>query len=303
MEIIDKRFSTFAKSLRKFDTHVNSSASFVRKLFEKSVDTFNNSIKGLPKWAKDAEKLSPFSSLSDDVLTRYYNGRKNISPDLCKKIVPFLNKDNFEKYFNSLNVTDEIEQELQKSADLFNNVPKTDELCEVYSQYFISLINQIASSETHKRGPKVIPKISPFCSADTEADFENRITTAINKIIQNCDKDFDDKDINPPYKIREKVKDKRLCEELEAEVRYFPLITSILADAENNSGKPSEYICSTVNRHFVRLENQKLSERDIVKRMQQFFATKAAVEFDSPECKTITVYFIQLCEVFRGPSR
>lgn len=296
-------FSSFARVLRKFDLHVDSSASFIRKLFNKSVDEYVPSQKANPDWAIELESYSPFDGFMTDTLTKYYTGNHPLSPDICKKIVPYLNQDNFIEFFDSLNTTNEIETELIRSISKEKPNVNSDNVGETYCTYFFEILNTIASAETHIRKRKMVPKISPFCSADTEADFENRITTAINNLIKNCDKDFDDKDVNPPYRIREKVKDKKLCNELEVEIRYFPLISSALADAENNSGKPSEYICSTVNRHFVRLENQKLSERDIVKRMQQFFATKAAVEFDSPECKTITVYFIQLCEVFRGPSR
>ena len=303
MEIKDKRFSQLSKALRKYDTHVDSSASFVRKLFNNSVDDYNKSVKNLPKWAKENESFSPFNGLSDDALTRYYNGVNNLSNDLCRKISPFLNENKFQHYFETLNVTDESENDLVNFMKSIHQNTKSDNISVFYCEYFFSLIKEIAVKETHKRGPKKIPEISPFCSADTEADFEERIIKAIKNITYSCDKDFDDKDIYPPYKIREKVKDKHLCDELEVEVQYFPLINSALVEAENNLGKPSEYIRSTVNRHFIRLENQKLSEREIVKRMQQFFATKAAVEFDSPECKTLTVYFIQLCEVFRGSSR
>lgn len=303
MEIIDKRFSIFARTLRKYDTHVNSAAAFVRKLFDKSVDEYNSSIKKLPKWAKENESFNPFHGLTNDMLTRFYNGNRNLSHDLCRKIVPFLNMDNFKCYFDTLNATDEIEQELKNSIKQFNLVVESDEINEIYASYFISLMNQIASEETHKRGPKPIPAISPFCSADTETDFENRIIAAIENLAENSDKDFDDNTINPPYTLSEKIKDKRLCMELEIEVMYFPRINSILADAENKSGKPSEYILSTVHRHFVRVNNQNISEREIVKRMQQFFAVKAGIDADSFECKILTVYFIQLCEVFYGASR
>lgn len=296
-------FSSFARVLRKFDLHVDSSASFIRKLFNKSVDEYVPSQKANPDWAIELESYSPFDGFMTDTLTRYYSGKLLLSSETCKQIVPYLNTGNFCSYFDSLNTTEEIETELIRSISKEKPNVNSENISSTYCSYLFEIINTIAAAETHIRKRKTVPKISPFCSADTEADFENKITTAINNLIKNCDKDFDDKDINPPYKIREKLKDKKLCNELEVEIRYFPLISSALADAENNSGKPSEYICSTDNRHFIRLENQKLSERDIVNRMQQFFATKAAVEFDSPECKTITVYFIQLCEVFRGPSR
>lgn len=303
-ELIEiKDFSTFARVLRKFDLHVDSRATFIRKLFNKSVDEYVPSQKNNPVWAKEIESYSPFDSMMPDTLTRYYSGKLPLSPEKCKQIVSYLNKDNFIKYFDSLNTTDEIETELIRSISKEKPNVSPDNVGETYCSYLFETINTIAATETHVRKRKKVPQISPFCSADTEADFENKIITAINNLIQNCDKDFDDKDINPPYKIREKVKEKRLCDELEVEVQYFPLINSALVDAENNSGMPSEYIRSTVNRHYIRLENQKLPEREIVKRMQQFFATKAAVEYDSPECKTITVYFIQLCEVFRGSSR
>jgi hypothetical protein len=304
IELIEiKDFSSFARVLRKFDYNVDSSASFIRKLFNKSVDEYVSTQKDNPVWAKEAESYSPFDSFLPDTLTRYYTGKLSLSPKTCRQFVSYLNRDNFLDYFDSLNTTDEIESELIRSISKERPNVNSDNVGTTYCSYFFETINTIASSETHIRKRKIVPKISPFCSADTEADFEERIIKAIKNITHSCDKDFDDKDINPPYKIREKVKDKHLCDELEVEVKYFPLINSALVNAENNSGKPSEYICSTVNRHFIRLENQKLSEREIVKRMQQFFATKAAVEFDSPECRTLTVYFIQLCEVFRGPSR
>ena len=295
--------SRLVLQLRPFDTISNSNASFFRKFFDNCVDAFDAANKKNPKWAKENWSYNPMHNMDNDTLTGYCNGRKNISQRSFKNIQPVLNKENFKKYYNNLNIPPEEDEHLYKSIVPFYPKADSDSLFIAYWEVLQKLIDEGAEKKSKKTGPKKFIPISPLCSADTEGDFEERVKKSIRKIIQGLDGSEYNREDMPIFRVREKIKDSVLCHELENDLDYFPLINEEFVDASSKNGKPEEYILKSVHRHYEKLaQHSEYSERDIVRAMQAFFADKAGFLPESAECKVVTTYFIQLCEVFRGTS-
>lgn len=295
--------SKIALKLRPYDTISDSNASFFRKLFDNCVDEFNPTCKTNPQWAKKEESYNPLHNMEQDTLTRYCNGKNEISPKSLIKIKPFLNEDRFTHYYNKLNIPPEEDELLYDYIKQYYPQANKEVLASSYWNVLQKLIEEGSCKKSSVDRRRVIIPISQLCSADTEGDFENKIINAIKKIALSSENEFSDKNELPVFHVKEKIKDKMLCKEIENDLNYFPFVNSAFIEASNDSGKPCEFILKSVNRQYERLEQKNLNEREIVENMQTYFAGKAAVKNDSPECRVITSYFIQLCEVFRGTSR
>jgi hypothetical protein len=295
--------SEFASLLIPYDLKSDGHASSFRKLFDSCVDEYNSSHTGNPKWAKDECSYNPLHNMENDTLTRYCNGRMQIASASLRKMQPFLNENNFTRYYSGLNIPEEADDKLYTAVK--NLYPKADKenLAPAYWAVLMRLIDDGANRKTKKTGPKPVLPVSPLCSADTEGDFEERVKSAIQTIVAQTNSDFLSENVLPPLHISEKITDTVLCRDVENDMDYYPLVNSAFVEASDSSGKPCEYILQSVHRQYEKLAQQSAySEQQIVQGMQSFFSDKAGLLPDSSACRIITSYFIQLCEVFHGSS-
>lgn len=300
-------FSQFAKILRPYYGANKNQDEFVLLLFDNILDDYNANAKDNTKEHNELGSYNLFrnpDTFKSDTLARYYSGTR-ISPDSYGSIVKYINKGKFSDFMEKPeNPTEENDRGLSEAIKQFCPDTTKENYCDKYAELFEGIIQRGATEPKHHAGRKKKIHYPQSTSANSMENLEESINKAALAIATSLKSENLPEPPDIAYCISDKIKhNPNLRRKIEGDLAYFNIANNAFCNASEKIGKPSDFICDCVHRHYLKLREKKLSEEEIVNQMKIYFSPFALISPDSDVARIIVSYFIQLCEVFDAPSR